>query len=67
MAIEAARARDEMERIEGQRLVRRFTDDLSGETTLERASISVQQEQDAIAEAQLEARVRALFEDEDRR
>ena len=67
MAIASIVMRDEMERLEGRMMVRRFTDELSGETTLERASISVQQEQDALAEEQVTARLRALFEDEDGR
>jgi hypothetical protein len=58
---------EEIERHEGRMLVRRFTEELTGETTLERATSSAQAEQDAIAEEQMTARVRALFEDHDRR
>ncbi|KAH8708363.1 hypothetical protein GQ44DRAFT_470055 [Phaeosphaeriaceae sp. PMI808] len=66
MAVGNTIGRDEIEKFEGHMLVRRFTDELCGQTTLERATISVQQEQDAIAEEHIRTRMRALFEDEDR-
>jgi len=67
MAVANTDTLNDIERHEGQMLVRRFTEELTGETTLERATISAQAEQDAIAEEQITARVRALFEDDDRR
>jgi hypothetical protein len=49
--------------IEGRKLIRSFTDELTGKTTLERAAKSIQQEDDAIAQADIEARTRGLFDD----
>ncbi|RYN64160.1 hypothetical protein AA0118_g4286 [Alternaria tenuissima] len=64
MSVEGAFARNEVEHQEGLTLVRRFTGELKGDTTLEHATTSAQQEQDAIAEARMEARMRALLQDE---
>jgi hypothetical protein len=67
MASEDTSSRNEIERLEGQTLVRRFTNELRGQTHLERATITAQKEQDKIAEEHNEARVRALFLDNDRK
>ena len=67
MSVEAAFARNEVEHQEGLTLVRRFTGELKGDTTLEHATTSAQKEQDAIAEARMEARMRALLQDENPR
>ena len=67
MAVEGAALRNAIESLEGQTLVRRFTDELTGQTTLELAAISIQQEDDVVAEAKAEARMRALYRDEDRK
>ncbi|KAF1828580.1 hypothetical protein BDW02DRAFT_574757 [Decorospora gaudefroyi] len=64
MAIASTVLLCEMDNLKGKALVRRFTDELGGRTTLERAAISAQQEQDVLAEEQLGARMRALFQDE---
>ena len=65
MAVMGAVMRDEIENVQGRALVRRFTGELTGQTTLECATITAQQDDDAIAVAQMEARTRGLFEDED--
>ncbi|CAN9086720.1 unnamed protein product [Alternaria alternata] len=64
MSVEDDFARNAVEHQEGLTLVRRFTGELKGDTTLERATTSAQQEQDVIAEAQMEARMRTLLQDE---
>jgi len=45
--------------IEGQTLVRRFTDSLDGTTTLEQAVISAQEEDDRLLEDSHETKMRA--------
>ncbi|EDU45003.1 hypothetical protein PtrSN002B_011279 [Pyrenophora tritici-repentis] len=65
MIVANATSRVDIEKFEGAALVRRFTDELKGQTTLERATISAQQEQDALIEEQMEARMRALYKDPD--
>ncbi|CAN9105305.1 unnamed protein product [Alternaria alternata] len=67
MSVEDDFARNAVEHQEGLTLVRRFTGELKGDTTLERATTSAQQEQDVIAEAQMEARMRTLLQDENPR
>lgn len=67
MSVEGAFSRNAVEHQEGLTLVRRFTGELKGDTTLERAATSAQQEQDVIAEAQMEARMRTLLQDENPR
>jgi hypothetical protein len=67
MAVESVASRNEIEDLQGKALVRRFTGELQGRTTLERAAISALQEDEAIAEELMEARMRALLEDSDRR
>jgi len=67
MVTTSASSRNDSGAFEGTVLVRRFTNELQGQSALERAAIGVQQEQDAIREAQREAQMRALFEDNDRR
>jgi hypothetical protein len=67
MAVESVASRNEIENLQGGALVRRFTGELQGETTLERAAISALQEDDAIAEELMEARMQALLEDSDRK
>jgi len=67
MVITSANSRNDNSTFEGTAIVRRFTSELQGQSTLERAAIGAQQEQDAIEEAQMEAQMRALFEDNDRR
>ncbi|KAH7088210.1 hypothetical protein FB567DRAFT_559899 [Paraphoma chrysanthemicola] len=64
MAVNGVVVRDVVEQVEGRALVRRFTGELAGNTTLERAAISAQEEDDEIANAQMEARMRDLFQDE---
>jgi len=63
MAVESAELRMKIENLEGQKLVRRFTDELTGNTTLECAAIRTQEEDDAIANVRYEARIRGLFQD----
>ncbi|EFQ94164.1 hypothetical protein PTT_08250 [Pyrenophora teres f. teres 0-1] len=65
MIVASASSRSDIEKFEGAALVRRFTDELKGQTTLERATISAQQEQDAFVEKQMEARMRELYKDSD--
>ena len=65
MAVMGAVIQNEIENVQGRALVRRFTDELTGQTTLECAAISAQQGDDVNADAQMEARTRGLFEDED--
>jgi hypothetical protein len=67
MAVESVTSRNEIEDLQGTTLVQRFTGELQGQTTLERAAITALQEQDAIAEELMEARMRALLEDSDRK
>ena len=62
MTIESALSQIENERAVGMTLVRRFTDELEGQTTFERAAIHAQ-EQKARAEEQKLARLRTLYED----
>ena len=62
MTVASASSRDEIENFEGSVLVRRFTDELSGQTTLERATISAQQEQDAERKKMMKERMRVLIE-----
>lgn len=50
----------ELQRQDGLLLVRRFTGDLEGNTTLERAAISAQQQQDAIEQAERALRRRRM-------
>lgn len=65
MIVDTLDARTEIEVEEGQKILRRFTNDLDGQTTLERATIGAQQEQDAIEKEKADMRMRALYEDED--
>lgn len=46
-------------------IVRRFTDELQGETALERATVSAQQQQDATERADRRMRLQALYQDPD--
>lgn len=62
MTIESALSQIENERAVGMTLVRRFTDELEGQTTLERAAIHAQ-EQKARAEEQMLESLRTLYED----
>lgn len=57
---------NQIERSQGRMLVRRFTDGLSGQTTLERATITAQQEQDAQVEQDNAARMMSLYQDKSR-
>jgi hypothetical protein len=66
MTVESVISRNEIEDLQGRALVRRFTGELQGQTTLERATISALQEEDTIAEELMEARMRALLHDSDR-
>lgn len=50
----------------GMALVRRFTDDLKGQTTLERATINAQQEHDAIQKTSRRRRMDAMYREPDR-
>lgn len=50
---------------EGLVLVRRFTDELVGETTLERATKSAQRDQEFAQKETHRRRVQALYQDED--
>ena len=50
----------ELQRQDGLSLVRRFTGDLEGNTTLERATISAQQQQDATQQAAKAVRRRRM-------
>jgi hypothetical protein len=63
MATRNAGELDELEDLEGRILVRKFTDELTGKTTLEHAAKSAQRERDALAEARLRSRRRELFQD----
>ena len=49
---------------EGLVLVRKFTDELMGETTLERAAISAQQEQDTTEKELRRRQMQALYRDQ---
>lgn len=62
MTVASASSRDEIENLEGTVLVRRFTNGLNGQTTLERATISAQQEQDAENKKRMDERMRTLME-----
>ena len=66
MASNTASNRIEAEALQGQTLVRRFTNTLPGESTLELATIRVQHAQDAAEEQNFEARVRALYKDDEK-
>ena len=67
MVITSASSRNDSGTFEGTVIVRRFTSELQGQSTLECAAIGAQQEQYAIEEAQREAQMRELFEDNDQR
>jgi hypothetical protein len=66
MAVESITSQNEIDDLQGTALVRRFTGGPQGQTILERAAISALEEQDAIAEALMETRMRALYQDSDR-
>ena len=66
MASDTVSNRIEAENLEGQTLVRRFTNKLPGESTLELATISVQYAQDAAEKQMFEAQVRALYKDDEK-
>ena len=59
MAMEERLALQNTQVIEGQTLVRRFTDSLDGTTTLEQAVISAQEEDDRLLEDSHETKMRA--------
>lgn len=50
---------------DGLALIRRFTDELKGDTTLERATINAQQHQDVTEDDLRRSHMRALYEDTD--
>ena len=54
-------SRDEIEDLEGQTLVRNFTKTLEGRTTLERATMVSQEEQNALNDQQIEDRAQGLL------
>ena len=54
-------SRDEIEDLEGQTLVRKFTKTLEGRTTLERATMVSQEEQNALNDQQIEDRAQELL------
>lgn len=56
----------DMQKADGLVLVRRFTDELKGETTLERAAISAQQQQCETEKVIRRRRMEALYRDTDR-
>jgi len=66
MASDTVSNRIEAENLEGQTLVRRFTNKLPGDSTLELATIRVQHAQDAAEKQMFEARARALYKDDEK-
>jgi len=57
-------SQDDIESLQGQTIVRNFTNSLPGSTTLERVTKSAQEEQDASEEQQIETKMRKLFQDD---
>lgn len=57
---------EQLRKEEGMVLVRRFTDDLKGATTLERAAISTQQQQDETEKGIRRRRMEALYRESER-
>jgi hypothetical protein len=66
MTFESDVMRNAIESQQGQTLVRKFTNDLTGESTLERAAIKAQQENDALEYPEDIAEVRRLYQDDER-
>jgi hypothetical protein len=64
MTFEDTFVEEEVRSTEGQTLIRRFTGELNGQTTLEVATITVQKKQDALVEERHTNRMRALYQDQ---